>query len=184
MAARGYWQSFKLVKASIDKILSGNNAGDILDDEHGNWYIPLFSPSITVGILKPSHLAGYRNKQGFIGQSKHTPMNVDAVRDTMPLLFDLLKNEEHPGVRAVLEHFIFVYIHPYGNGNERIARFLMNAMQASGCYPWMVIPLEERKTYMPALEKASVELDIIPFTEFLAWLVKAIMDEKPIAKLK
>ena len=36
------------------------------------------------------------------------------------------------------------YLHPYPDGNGRIARFLMNAMLASGGYPWTVIRVEDR----------------------------------------
>ena len=53
-----------------------------------------------------------------------------------------------------------------------MGRFLMNLMMASGGYPWAVIPVTERKTYMEALEKASVGEDIKPFADFLAGLVK------------
>ena len=86
----------------------------------------------------------------------------------MPALFDLLKEEPEPCVRAVLGHFIFVYIHPYMDGNGRIGRFLMNAMLASGGYSWTVISVNSRKEYMNALEKGSVEQDILPFTKFIA----------------
>ena len=110
----------------------------------------------TAGIIKQSDLSGYRNKQVYIGGSMHVPLNSEAVRDAMPVLFDLLGNETEAEVRAVLGHFIFVYIHPYLDGNGRIGRFLMNAMLASGGYPWTVIPVEERKIYMSSLEKASV----------------------------
>jgi len=44
----------------------------------------------------------------------------------------------HPGVRAVLGRWLFGYIHPYPDGNGRMARFVMNAMLASGGYPWTV----------------------------------------------
>jgi len=37
--------------------------------------------------------------------------------------FDLLENETDPGVRAVLGHWLFVYTHPYPDGNGRVARF-------------------------------------------------------------
>lgn len=46
----------------------------------------------------------------------------------MPVLFDLLHEETEPSVRVVLGHFIFVYIHPYQDGNGRMGRFLMNTM--------------------------------------------------------
>jgi hypothetical protein len=183
MAAKGYWEATQLVRESIQKILKKNNPGKIADADHGDWYRALFSPSITAGILKVSDLAGYRNDQVYISGSKHVPLNVDAVRDVMPLLFELLENEPEASVRAVLGHFIFVFIHPYKDGNGRMGRFLLNVMLASGGYPWTVIPVEERKRYMEALEKASVEQNIKPFAEFLAYLVSEGLKGKPVATL-
>ncbi|RJR50714.1 MAG: cell filamentation protein Fic, partial [Desulfobacteraceae bacterium] len=58
------------------------------------------------------------------------------------------------------------------DGNGRMGRFLMNVMLAAGGYPWTVIPIESRKAYIEALERASVGQDIAPFTGFLAKLVK------------
>lgn len=92
----------------------------------------------------------------------HTPPNREAVRDLMPLLFDLIKKESSPAVRIVLGHFMFVYIHPYMDGNGRMGRFIMNVMLAAGGYPWTVIPVEERDSYMAALEEASVDENITP----------------------
>lgn len=171
MAARGYWLAFLAVKNSIQNVLSGTNAGEIAEVDHRVWYRELFSPSVIAGILKPSDLSGYRNGQVFIRKSKHVPLSSEAVRDAMPAFFDLLKNEPEPAVRAVLGHFIFVYIHPYMDGNGRIARFLMNLMLSSGAFPWTVIPLEERDAYMEALEEASVNNNIRPFSEFIYQLV-------------
>ncbi|MFX4493710.1 Fic family protein, partial [Acinetobacter baumannii] len=91
------------------------------------WYRELFAPSVTAGLLKASDLAGYRNHQVYIGNSKHTPLNKEAVREAMPTLFELLQEEPEASVRAVLGHFIFVFIHPYMDGNGRMGRFLMNA---------------------------------------------------------
>jgi hypothetical protein len=183
MAARGYWQAYIAVKESVAQILNGQNAGKIADDTHGDWYRELFAPSVAVGLLKPSDLSGYRNHQVYIGQSKHLPINRDGIREVMPVLFQLLEEEEEACVRAVLGHFIFVFIHPYMDGNGRIGRFLMNVMLSSGGYPWTVIPVEERDTYMNALEQASVDQNIEPFAKFIAYLVQASMDGKPIARI-
>ena len=120
IAARGYWQAFNEVKKSIIKILDGDCSGQVVSEDHGNWYRALYGSSVTAGLLKPADLAGYRNHQVYIGQSRHTPVNKDVVRDLMPVLFELLENEDHPGVRAVLGHFIFVYIHPYMDVNGRM----------------------------------------------------------------
>ncbi|TLX70598.1 Fic family protein [Labilibacter sediminis] len=172
MAARGYYQAFQLVKDSIKSILEGENAGEVADDNHGDWYRELFAPSVTAGLLKAGDLAGYRSAQVYIKGSMHTPLNPDAVRDAMPVLFDLIREETHAGVRAVLGHFLFVFIHPYMDGNGRIGRFLFNVMLASGGYSWTVVPLAQRETYMAALEQASVHGDISDFAKFLGGLVQ------------
>jgi fido (protein-threonine AMPylation protein) len=171
MVTRGYWQAFQAVKESIKKILNGENPGGISDNDHRVWYRELFAPSVAAGLLKVSDLAGYRSNQVYIRGSMHTPLSPEAVRDAMPVLFDLLRNEPDASVRAVLGHFVFVYIHPYIDGNGRIARFLMNTMLISGGYDWIIIPVERREEYMAALEKASVSEDILNFTSFLASLV-------------
>ncbi len=44
----------------------------------------------------------------------------------------------------------------------------MNTMLASGGYPWTVVPVDKRETYMQALESASVDQDILPFAQFIA----------------
>ncbi len=49
----------------------------------------------------------------------HVPLNREAIRDAMPAFFDLLREDPHPAVRVVLGRFIFVYIHPYMDGNGR-----------------------------------------------------------------
>ncbi|HEY6924048.1 MAG TPA: Fic family protein [Steroidobacteraceae bacterium] len=54
--------------------------------------------------------------------------------------------------RAVPGYWLFGYIHPYPDGNGRMARFLMNAMLASGGYPWCVIRVENRDGYLTALD--------------------------------
>jgi hypothetical protein len=178
LAARGYYQAFQVVRDSVTKVLKGKNPGTVVDDDHRTWYRELFAPSITAGLLQPANLAGYRNGPVYIRRSMHTPPNREAVRDLMPAFFDLLTNEPDPAVRVVLGHFMFVYIHPYMDGNGRIGRLLMNVMLAAGGYPWTVIPVEERNDYMAALEAASVGEDIVPFADFLGTLVKANLDGK------
>ena len=178
MAARGYFQAFEVVKESIKSVLEDQNPGEVVDNDHGIWYRELFAPGVAVGLAKASDLAGYRNGPVYIKGAMHTPPRHEAVRDTMPVFFDLLKEEPEASVRVVLGHFIFVYIHPYFDGNGRMARFLMNVMLASGNYPWTVIKLDKRKQYMSALEKASVGNDITDFVKFIGEQVGNTIDRK------
>lgn len=168
LAARGYYLAFEAVKASLAAILGGENPGQVARVGHHRWYGELFAPAVTVGILEPHQLAGYRNGPVFIRNSMHTPLPRDALVDAMQVLFDLLVAEPEPAVRAVLGHHLFVFIHPYFDGNGRIGRFLMNAMLASGGYPWTIVRMKRRDTYLAALESASTGGDIKPFARFIA----------------
>jgi len=178
LAARGYWQAYQTVQESLKKILGGESPGTVVNDDHSKWYGEFFGPGVVAGIISAVDLAGYRNGPVYIRRSMHVPPPREAVRDCMPAYFDLLKHETDPAVRVVLGHFMFVYIHPYMDGNGRMGRFLMNSMLASGGYPWTVIPVDQRDTYMAALEDASVRQNIVPLTEFLAKLVNDGMKGK------
>lgn len=173
MAAHGYWLAHNEVKATIRTILTGANPGAAFRRDQASWYRNLFSPNVDAGFLKPADLAGYRRDKVFIRGATHVPPSQDAVRDMMPELCDLLEAEPSAAVRAVLGHFLFVYIQPYFDGNGRLGRFLMNAMLASSGYPWTVIRIEKRSDYMAALEAASSRGDIRPFAEFIASSMQA-----------
>ena len=179
LAARGYWQAFQKVKEAIADIIAGANPGARARVSHMDWYRELFQPFVATGVIPAAALAGYRNDAVYLRTSRYVPPRWEAVRDAMPALFDLLENETHPGVRAVLGHWLFGYVHPYPDGNGRMARFLMNAMLASGGYPWTVIRVEDRDPYLSALDKASIDMDIAPFTAFVAERVRWSVDRAP-----
>lgn len=177
LAARGYWQAFRLVKESVSRIIAGESPGALVRGAHRDWYRELFQPSVAAGLIKPSALAGYRSDAVYLRTSRYVPPRWEAVREAMPALFDLLEHEPEPGVRAVLGHWLFGYIHPYPDGNGRMARFLMNAMLAAGGYPWTVIPVEDRAPYLAALDRASIDMDIVPFAAFAAQRVRWSLEQ-------
>lgn len=173
MAARGYYQSFQKVKESVREVLSGSDCSEVARSDHRVWYREMFSPLVSAGFQDPASLAGYRNGRVFLLGSRHVPVSGDSVGDLMWVYFDLLRSEKSSPVRVVLGHFMFVYIHPYMDGNGRMGRFMMNLMLADGGYRWLVIPVEQRERYMVCLEAASVDQDIVPFTKFLADLMNS-----------
>jgi hypothetical protein len=168
LAARGYWEAFQVVRGSVAQLLGGAQAGQLVRDAYRSWFRALFRPAVQVGHLAPSALAGYRSHPVYIRGSRHVPPRHESVPDAMDALFDLMEGEPEPFVRAVLGHWLVGYVHPFFDGNGRMARFIMNAMLASGGYPWSVIRVEDRPAYMQALEEASVNGDIRPFAGFVA----------------
>jgi len=177
LAARGYWQAFQVVKESVSKVLDGTNSGALARAEHKEWHGELFQPFVTAGLLRAGDLAGYRNNAVYLRTSRYVPPRWEAVRDAMPAFFDLQKKEDEPSVRAVLGHWLIGYIHPYPDGNGRMARFLMNVMLASGGYPWAIIRVRDRNAYLAALDRASIDMDIKPFTTLIAQRVRWVLEK-------
>jgi Fic family protein len=80
----------------------------------------------------------------------------------VPELFDdmvyqivSLSNELNPVFLAALFHHRFVWIHPFFDGNGRVARLIMNLILMSKGFPPAIILKEDRKKYYDALNKAN-----------------------------
>lgn len=164
----GYIQAFRAVREDIRLILEGGDPASLITTAHHRWHAELFAPALRAGILEAHQLAGYRNGPVYIRNSRHTPLPAEALVDPMETLFTLIGEEREPSVRAVLGHHLFVFIHPYFDGNGRLGRFLLNALLASGGYRWTVVRMERRSAYMAALEEASANGRIAALTRFLA----------------
>lgn len=48
----------------------------------------------------------------------------------------------------------------------------MNAMLASGGFPWTVVRVDDRDPYLSALDSANIDLNIEPFAKFIAERVR------------
>ena len=64
---------------------------------------------------------------------------------------------------AFAAHFHLTAIHPFGDGNGRTARLLMNLLLIRGGYPPVAVRPEDRKAYLDALERGSLAEDLAPF---------------------
>lgn len=75
LAARGYWQTFQPVKAAVDLVLDGRNAGEIADRAHPKWYRESFGPSVAASPedRRPRRLS----KRGGV----HTPLAARTAAD-------------------------------------------------------------------------------------------------------
>jgi Fic family protein len=74
-------------------------------------------------------------------------------------------------------HFRLAAIHPFGDGNGRTARLLMNLILLRGGYPPVAVRPEERMTYLETLEEASQSRELRSFQIFMHGRLDATMGE-------
>ena len=82
--------------------------------------------------------------------------------------------EPEPAFEA---HFRLTAIHPFGDGNGRTARLLMNVMLLRGGYPPIAVRPEDRKAYLDALERGSLAEDLGPFQTLMHERLDATLGE-------
>jgi Fic family protein len=69
---------------------------------------------------------------------------------------NLNKTETDPVLFATEFHYRFIRIHPFDDGNGRIARLLMNFILMQKGYPPAIIKTEDKQNYFNALQQADV----------------------------
>ena len=109
-----------------------------------------------------------------IGDYKSMPNNVKTSTDEIyyftppeqvkPEMTDLLDwyraqeaAGEHPVIIAATFHYRFVRIHPFDDGNGRMARLLMNLILIKHGYTVAIVQSDERASYLHQLERGRPE---------------------------
>lgn len=106
-----------------------------------------------------------------VGGSKFEFPFWDEVDDLLKEMFSWYnknKDKIHPAELAALIHFKFVSIHPFGDGNGRMSRLLMNCVLDENKHPMTIIEYKDRPTYYSTLEKSQLANDSF---NFVRWFV-------------
>jgi Fic family protein len=110
--------------------------------------------------IDEAQAGAYRQEQVIITGSKYScPAPADVPRLMMKFVADTLDflGKFHAVEAAATIHKDFVFIHPFIDGNGRIARLLMNLCLLQKGYQVTIIPPILRAQYIACLEKAHVD---------------------------
>jgi Fic family protein len=123
--------------------------------------------------IDEAHAGKYRGVKVLITGSAFTLPRPGEIPDRMKHFIDELpemRHNIHPVLYAASVHLKFVQIHPFIDGNGRIARLLMNLELLKRGYPVAIIPPMIRADYFQAIESGNKN-DGIPFKELIAGVV-------------
>lgn len=102
----------------------------------------------------------YRKVKAFITGSKYplsAPEEISKLVKALIPRIKKLKETRHAVEAAALAHKEFVFIHPFVDGNGRVARLLMNLILLQAGYNIAIIPPVMRQGYIETLEKAHTD---------------------------
>ena len=112
----------------------------------------------------------------------HRPTTYEKIGYKMLQLVETIGTleDEHPIETAAFFHLRFEKIHPFGDGNGRIGRILINYMLQQAGFPEVIFPFSEKERYYACLEAYDGLMgnpDVEPMKIFLAERVNHQLDE-------
>jgi Fic family protein len=90
------------------------------------------------------------------------------VPGTLKKSFKFYEYLNDPVARALFVMFMIAEVHPFEDGNGRIARLMMNAELVAANLSKVIIPTVCRTDYLGAMRAMSLRLNSIPFTRMLS----------------
>ncbi|MCK4328060.1 MAG: Fic family protein [Candidatus Diapherotrites archaeon] len=134
--------------------------------------------AIILDKINPQGAGFFRHKQVYIAGTNHVPPSWKKVPGLMKEVVKELNSREK-GAKAVESavrvHFMVAWIHPFVDGNGRLARLLANLRLMRAGFPPAIVKKGIRKTYYNALDYADAG-DLRPLTQMSARDVKRALD--------
>jgi hypothetical protein len=107
----------------------------------------------------------FKDKNNFAGNTSFGDFNL--VRGTLIKSFDFFNALTHPFSKAAYIMFVISEVHPFLDGNGRVARVMMNAELVKAGHSKLIIPTVYREDYMGALRKLTRQGDTDTYIRML-----------------
>jgi len=108
----------------------------------------------------------FKNKKNFAGQTTFVEPNL--VKGTLIKGFEFYSALNNPFAKAAYIMFMISEVHPFLDGNGRIARVMMNAELVSANQSKIIIPNVFRDDYMLTLRRLTRQYDPEPYIRMLS----------------
>lgn len=137
---------------------------------------------VTEGVCDNAGLTGEKFRKGVVVVGTHQAPDVEFLDYCMKQFFEFYHgdNMESPYIKAAILHFYFVYMHPFCDGNGRIARLLTtDFLIRSGLDNFSALTLsktinETAPEYYQALENSENAFQDV--TPFIQYILKTVYD--------
>ncbi len=107
----------------------------------------------------------FKDRNNYAGNTKF--VDVSLVRGTLIQGFNFYQALTSPFARSIFLMFMISEVHPFLDGNGRIARTMMNAELTKGYESKIIIPNVYRDNYMGALRKLTRQSDPDPYIRMM-----------------
>jgi len=105
------------------------------------------------------------------------PEHVQQQMEELLVWIEKHETKEHPACLSAVVHYNLARIHPFRDGNGRIARLLGNLMLLRNTFTPAVIKPEQKSQYIHALLCGHQKHDLTPFVEFIVSCLVATQNE-------
>ncbi|MCX6292216.1 MAG: Fic family protein [Bacteroidetes bacterium] len=150
--------TYQIVSSKKEMSIVPNSPDELLT-------ILLYRHKILLGSRTSKQPGEFKDRNNRAGETVFVDFNL--VRGTLIRSMNYYKSLTHPFAKAAYLMFVLSEVHPFWDGNGRIARVMMNAELTKQGQSKIIIPTVFRDDYLGALRKLTRQEDISSYIRML-----------------
>ncbi len=150
--------TYQIVSSKNEMSTTPDNPGELLN-------MLIYRHKILLSARENKNPGQFKEKNNYAGNTSFVDFNL--VKGTLIQSFDLYKALSHPFSKAAYIMFILSEVHPFLDGNGRIARVMMNCELVKEGQSKIIIPTVYRDDYIGALRRLTRQSDSAPYIKML-----------------